>query len=564
MAKSASESWEPERSNRLESWKEIAACLQRQVRTVQLWEVMEAMPVHRHLHAKLCTVYAYKSELDNWLKTRVPRKRGRKQAWSGVTIPRSVTPQAKSSTSRIMLAVLPFVNVSHDPQQEYFSDGITDEIISQLGQLSPQHLGIIARTSTMKYKATNKSVEEVGSELGVEYVLEGGVRYASGRVRITAQLIQVEDQTHLWAESYEKDLADVFAIQDEVATCIADSLALELLPPQKNALPRILAGSSVAYVAYLKGRYCWNMRTFKGLSTGIRYFQTVVRNEPRFAQAHAGLADCYASLAEFGWVPPNEVMPKAKAAALKALEIDDTLAEAHTALAHAKFYFDWDWVGAETGFRRALELNPSYASAHEWFSDYLVAMGRSEEAIREAKLAQRLDPLSLIISTNLGCTFFYARQFERAVRQCLQTLDMDPNFWVAHWFLGCAYLQLGMTEKAVEALQDATALSGPLGWEVNILPSLVHAYVLLGRKADARKLAKKLMVLSKEKYISPLHIALACAGLGERDRAFEWLEKSYQERSLSLTLLKVNPRFDTLSSDRRFQVLVRRIGFTSQ
>jgi TolB-like protein/Flp pilus assembly protein TadD len=450
--------------------------------------------------------------------------------------------------------------MSGDPGQEYFSDGMTEEVIAQSGRLNPRRLGVIARTSSMKYKRTNKGVAEIGRELGVDYILEGSVRRASDRVRITAQLIQVKDQTHLWAESYEKSLADIFAIQSEVAGRIAHSLAVELLPARQAALERASTRNSCAYDAYLKGRYFWNKRTVVGITTGIQYLQQAIGTDPKFARAHAGLADCYTSLVEYGWSLPTKEMPKAMAAAGKALEIDQDLAEAHTSLAHAKFCYERNWAGAEKGFKRAIELNPSYATAHEWFSDYLAAMERFEEADAEGRQAQQLDPLSLIISANRAQILYYKRQYERAVGECLRALEMDLNFWFAHWVLGCSYLELGMTREAIAALQEAAALSRPHGGNINVLPSLAQAYVTVGRKRKALRLADELKALSQKRYVSPYCHALIYAALGDKDCAFAWLEKARQERCSWLTLLKVDPRVDALRSEPKFHDLVSRLG----
>jgi TolB-like protein/Flp pilus assembly protein TadD len=342
---------------------------------------------------------------------------------------RFIAPVEETGPRKVMLAVLPLENLSADPEQEYFSDGLTEEMIAQLGRLHPESLGVISRTSAMRYKGTDKGADEIGRELGVSYILEGTVRREASQVRITAQLIQVSDQTHLWAESYDRDVAAVFAVQSEVAQRIAHSLEVELLPAQ---VTRPASASSInpeAHEAYLKGRYNMNKRTPQGLQKGLRYFEQAVEKDPEYALAYAGVADTYILLGstQYALLSPEEAMPRAKGAATKALEINDSLAEAHASLANVKLIYKWDWAGAEREFQRTLALHPGYSHAHHWYSLQLAATGRTEEGFSAIRRARRLDPLSPIINVTVGWHFYLARQYDRAVEDLRNTLEMEPR-----------------------------------------------------------------------------------------------------------------------------------------
>ena len=459
---------------------------------------------------------------------------------------------------KIMLAVLPFDNLSADPEQEYFSDGLTEEMIAQLGRLHPQRLGVIARTSSMHYKGTDKNVDEIGRELGVDYILEGSVRRAADRVRITAQLIQVSDQTHLWAESYERELADVFSIQSEVSKSVTRSLALELLPAEQEHLasPRLV--NPAAHEAYLKGRYQSNKRTTEGLRKGIEYFQEAIEREPNYALAYAGLAESYCMLGTYSGVSPEDVYPKAKAAAARALEIDNTLSEAHAAMAYAKQYFDWDWAYAEREYQRALQLNASYAIGHNWYAIYLGALGRHEESIAEARLGLELDPLSLVIQSTMGSMLNAARRYDEAIEHYQKSIELEPNFFDFYVHLGEALLHKGVFEQAIAELQKAVSLSNG---SPHALEGLGYAYAVAGKRAEALDVLRQLERLSEGGYVPAMGVALIHTGLGEKDKGFVWLEKAYQERSVGWYRLKVDARFDSLRSDPRFQSLLRRMNF---
>ncbi|MCH8912571.1 MAG: tetratricopeptide repeat protein, partial [Planctomycetes bacterium] len=464
-------------------------------------------------------------------------------------------PPAQSPNGKIMLAVLPFEDMSPEPQ-EWFSDGMTEEMIAQLGRLHPKKLGVIARTSAMRFKNTDKGIDQIGRELGVDYILEGSVRRAGERVRITAQLVQVSDQTHLWAQSYNRHVADVFAIQIDVAEQIARALALELLPGEQAALAQALTPSPAAHEAYLRGRYYWNKRTPEGLKKGLEHFQRAVEQDPGYALAYAGVADSYAVMASWNLLPPDEGYPKAKAAATKALEIDDTLAEAHALLAVVAKEYDWDFSRAERGFRKALQLNPGYATAHQWYAEYLAAMGRHEEAIAEIERAEELDPLSLIINAIAGYVCYFASEYDQAIDHCQKALELDPNFATAHYFIGWVYERKGMYGEAIAELQKARTLSG----NIDFLAVLAHAYAVSGRTKQARKMLDEVKAFSERAYVSPYVLALIYMGLGEKDQAFAWLETAYAERAINLVVLKVDPRYDELRGDPRFDDLLRRIG----
>ncbi len=473
----------------------------------------------------------------------------------------SAAPQKKSSEERIMLAVLPLDNMSGKAEDEYFSSGLTEEMITYLGRLDPEQLGVIGHTSTKPYKNTQKSVAQIGEELSVDYVLEGSVRRENDQFRVTGQLIDVQDQTHLWAETYDGNLSKVFAIQSEIAARIASSLKLKLL---SKALPSNSEGgnSGPIHEAYLKGRYFSDLVTERGFQKGIQYFGEAIEGNPSYAQAYAGLAGCHCQLGGHGMelLRPRETLPKAKVAALKAIELDGSLAEAHAVLGMIRLKYDWYWSGAEEAFKQAINLNPSYAQAHLWYSLYFEVLGRPEEAINEARLALNLDPLSLKANVNLAAQYYQARQYEQTIEQLQRGLEFNPNFWGAHWLLGDTYERQGRYKEAISELKQAVALSdnnpGPLG-------SLGYTYARSGQKELALSLHHQLQLMAEERYVSPFNSALIFMGLGEKDQAFEWLERAYEERSRSMIWLNVEARCDSLRSDPRFMALVGRIGFPS-
>jgi TolB-like protein/DNA-binding winged helix-turn-helix (wHTH) protein/Flp pilus assembly protein TadD len=468
--------------------------------------------------------------------------------------PRTQT-EADSAPSRAtMLAVLPFENLSADPDEDYFSDGLTEEMITQLASLNPDRLGVIARTSAMLYKRTNKGAAQIGRELGADYILEGSVRRSGERVRITAQLILARTQAHVWADSYERRVDDILMLQSEVARAIAREISVQLSAHQESRLASSRTVVPRAYEAHLKGRYFWNQRTTDGFQKALLHFQEALRLDAEYAGAYAGMADTYTLLGYYSILPPHEAYPKAKAAALKALDIDPTLAEAHSSLAGVYMDYEWTWDAVEQEYIRALQLNPGYAVAHQWFGNYLSAMGRSQEAIRETLRARELDPLSKIVNANVGWVYHLARQDDKAVEEAQKALELDANFYWTHLLLGRARLQQNMREEAIASFEKASTLSGgnPM-----VLGELGHAYAVTGRRADADKV---LAQLSRREYPPPYEIALIHAGMGDIDQSLAWLDKSYRERARALGFAKVEPRLDPLRADPRFVALLRRLA----
>ena len=454
------------------------------------------------------------------------------------------------------LAVLPLENLSRDPQQDYFAEGMTDELITELSKL--RALRVISRTSSMQYKSPHQSLGQIARGLNVDAVVEGTVLRSGDQVRITAQLIRASPEKHLWAESYEGDLSAVLTLQREVARSIANAIQVKLTAGEQARLSSAHPVNAEAHEAYLRGRYLWNRRTEEGLNKAIDYFQQAIDKDTNYASAYAGLADAYGLLgfAEYGSVSPRDAVPKAEAAANRALEIDETLAEAHTALGAIKHRFEWDWQGAEREFKRAIELNPNYPTAYHWYALYLASMGRMDEAVRVAKRGQELDPLSLIVNTALGRVFYFARQPDQALERVRKTLELDPNFPVARYWLGLAYEQKGMNQEAVAELASLRALSvSPLR-----IAGLGHVYAISGDKAKAQEVLSELNQLSSEKYVSPYDIAIVYSGLGDKNQTFRWLERAYQEREGSLVYMNVEPMFDSIRSDPRFKNLAHRVG----
>ena len=461
--------------------------------------------------------------------------------------------------SRIMLAVLPFENMSGQKSQEYFSDGLTEEMITQLGRMNPERLGVIARTSAMRYKNATKTAHQIGQELHVSHILEGSVRRASGRVRITAQLIQVSDQTHLWAESYERGVSDILALQSDVAQAIARQIQIKLMPRVQE---RLAASGSIfaeAYEAYLKGRYLWNQRTPQALQKSIRYFEKAIQIDPAYATAYAGIADSYLTLQDDGLLPTLKATAEAKRAAGEALRRDAMLAEPHISLAHAYFH-EFNWLASEREFKCGLELNPNYAIGHFYFANYLLARGQFEDALAEARQAKALDPVSLPVRSNTAMALYYGGQYDQAIEQCLQVLEIDPNFARSYEDLGRIYWEKGMRRDAIRAFKKAVTYSGQGS---RYIASLAHAYGVAGRRKEALSLLEELSNLARKRYISPFAFALICTGLGNKDQAFAWLDRAYQERADALPFVKVNPRLAPLRSDSRFQTLIRRMSLAS-
>ena len=456
------------------------------------------------------------------------------------------------------IAVLPFVNVSPDKENEYFSDGMTEELIGALSKVEGLH--VAARTSAFAFKGKDQDVREIGEQLGVSSVLEGSVRRAGDKLRVTAQLVDTSDGYHLWSETYEREMKDVFAIQDEISRAIVKALQLKLAGGKHAPLIKRHTENLHAYHLYLQGRHFWNRRTEEWLTKATKCLEQAVAVDPDYALAYAGLADCYAvlAIAEYGALAPKQAMPKARAAAQKALEIDSILVEAHTSLAHVVAFFDWRWAEAEERFKRALTLDSQYAIAHHWYAILLAVMGRSEEAIAQQKRAQELEPLSLFINKNLGTILFYARQFDQAVQQYRETLELDPSFSQAHFFLGLAYEGLGRYDDAITEFETAMAAARE---NTVMLGALGRTYARAGERVRALEILDELNQQSLRHYVPAFNVAMLHLGLGDEDQVFEWLEKACEERSSWLTSLQVDPLFDSLRSDSRFTALVRKVGF---
>jgi TolB-like protein/Tfp pilus assembly protein PilF len=587
--------------DRLDSWKEIAVYLDRDVTTVQRWEKREGMPVHRHQHDRMGSVYAFRSELDTWVESRRLRledeekerkaerpldaegnhgpsgtplaRRWSAKSWRALAVALGIVLIAASvgyvrwsrwpnpsrqPRGRMMLAVLPFQNLTGDIGQEYFSDGMTEEMITQLSNLDPEHLGVIARTSVMHYKNGQAPLDQIGRELGAHYVLEGSVRRDSDKVRITAQLVQMKDQSHLWSRTYDREVSHLLSLQGEIARQIADEIQFTLgdraSSEPGHASPSYPA-TYEAYDLYLRGQYFWNKRTVEGFQQAIAYFEKAIAKDPNYARAYAGLADSYALLGGYSMAPQLDFMQKARAAALRALELDDKLPEAHTALAFIVQKYEWDWLRAEKEFRRAIELNPNYVTAHHWYAEHLTYRGHFDEAFAESERARQLDPLSLIIAADNGAILYYSRQYDGAIEKWRAVLAMDPASSRAH-LVRNAYVEKGRIADALADVENYHAVDDtPWRWS-----SLAYIYGRSGQRVQALRALRKLEQINRYQAMDSAAILWAHIGLGDKDQAFVWLERAYTEHSNTLMTLKVEPGYDSLRSDPRFQDLMRRVG----
>jgi TolB-like protein/Flp pilus assembly protein TadD len=474
------------------------------------------------------------------------------------TFRRNETPAREAATQQepSAIAVLPFVNMSSDPDNEYFSDGLTEELISTLAKIAS--LRVVARTSVFQFKGKASDLRYIGAQLQVTTVLEGSVRREGDRVRVTAQLINVADGYHLWSDTYERETKKVFAVQEEISKAIADALKARLSVDPHISVTRHPEDVE-AYNLYLKARYYLNLRSEVGFLRSLDFFRKAVVKNPSYALAYAGLADAYSLSTRYHVAPAQEAWPKAKAAALKAVELDDTLAEAHTALAFVKLHYDWDWSGAEHEFRKALDINPSYAAAHQWNTWALAVRGRFEEAIASMKMACSLDPLSHNVSADLALAYYFSRQYEDAVQQCQEVLDLQPGFHRAHQLMGMVYIQQGLYPEAVAELQQAAVTSDR---NRKVLGFLGFAEVMCGRRSDAERVLVELQG-GERPYVSGVDLALIYSALGDRDRTFEWLEKAYDEHDGELIWLGVDPIYDRVREDPRFRSLLERLRLLS-
>jgi TolB-like protein/Tfp pilus assembly protein PilF len=472
---------------------------------------------------------------------------------------------AYAPAKRAMLAVLPFQNLSNDSGQEYFSDGLTEETITDLGQLSPENLGVIARTSAMAYKHTGKTVSQIGRELRVDYVLEGSVRREGGKARVSVQLIRVSDQTHLWAQNYDRDLQDLLDVQNELGRAIAEQVRANLTPQRQIELAKKHVVNPGAYDLYLKGRFYWNQRTPGSIKESIGYFQQATAKDGNFALAYAGLADAYNISNIVGPVSARDSLPQAKAAAMRAILLDPSLAEAHAALGMEKSHYEFDFPGAEREFLKAIDLNPNSPYAHLFYSNcFLMPMGRKAQAIAENKRAVEIDPLSLPINNFMGMTYMLAGDDASAYRQFQHTIALDPSFALAHEYFSWLLITTGRYEEAIKEQEKSDVLTGSSPEEAAAGAIVMEsAFKNGGEKRFWQKHLERELEFSKQpgEYASPSNLAGAYAMAGQTDKAFELLEKGYEAREgQALTLLKFSPAYKNLRGDPRFSAMLRKIG----
>jgi len=468
---------------------------------------------------------------------------------------RRIHPPTVAPPGRIMMAVLPFQNLTGDPKQEYLTDGVTEEMITQLGRLQPQRLGVIARTSVMGYKHGDARMDQIGRELGVQYVLEGSVRRDGERMRITAQLIQVKDQSHLWAREYEHNLKDLFALQDDVTAGVAEEIQARLALEPRNRAGRNHLVTPEAHDAYLLGRYSLNGRTAAGLRNAETYFHAAIAADPNYALAYTGLAESYLLMAANGSSLQGMSL-QARTAAKKALTIDPTLGEPHAILGLIAQNHDWNWQESEREFKLAMALDPNDAIPHHWYSGGLAVRGRFEECLRENAIAKQLDPLSLVIRSSEGEYLYVARRYDEAIGKMDQVLEIEPNFALAHYVRGLSYEQQGKWQEALADLEKARRLDDT----PHNVAMLGEAYALSGDKNRARQILAELQARAKREEVSALYPAIIYVGLGEKDAAFAGLEEAFQERATYLLALKFAPFYDPLHLDARFDDLVNRMG----
>jgi|HubBroStandDraft_1064217.scaffolds.fasta_scaffold00069_56 TolB-like protein/Flp pilus assembly protein TadD len=609
--------------DRLDSWKEIAAYLKKEVRTVQRWEKSAGLPVRRLAHGKLGTVFAYKPDLDAWWQEKQSKLDDEENrpvgeadsSGSNVVVLLPGADQSEKDQSekdpfekdhrekdhaehtanadarpgplrrhavllvlvvlgvgvalrlfwpqiheriwppkaKMVLAVRPFKNMSGDPGQDFLADGLTEEMITRLGQLHPEEMGVIRLSPAY----ASSGLDRIGQDVHANYVLEGSVRRSGERVAITAQLIQVSDQTQVWGESYERDLQDVLRIQAEVASAIAGGV-LNKLP---HTQPLIRQVNREAYLAYLEGRYFWNKRTEEGFAKAITLFQRSIEIDPTYAPPYAGLADCYELLgsAPYSTLSPSEAFPKAEAAARKALELDSTLAEAHVPLGYSELVYERNFPEARKEFEEALRLRPGYATAHQFYGYYLTTMGKSDEAIAERKKALELDPISPLLHSALGEAYYHARQFDVSIEQNHKALELDPSYAIALVNIGRAYEQMGMHQQARAAFQRILTYAPE---DPAILALMGHEYAVSGDKGNANQILGKMREIATRKYVPAVYFATIYTGLNQKDDAFHWLDKAYDERCEYLIYLGSEPLADPLRGDPRFSRLLSRLGLT--
>jgi TolB-like protein/Flp pilus assembly protein TadD len=502
----------------------------------------------RQIRAALCD----DAETPLFIET-VPRR--------GYRFVADVVPVSAPVERRVMLAVLPFKNLSSDLEQEYFSDGLTEEMIAQLGRLNPQRLGVIARTSAMRYKQTDKSIEAIGRELGVSHVLEGSVRRAANRVRVTAQLIQVKDQTHTWAHSFERAVGDILALQSDIAQAIATEIGVQFTAHERVRLASPRPVDPSVYEAYLKGRYFWKRRSQEALQKSVRYFNQAIEIDPEYAPAYAGLADVHLTQLDYNYLPPREAFALADRVLLDALRLDNTLAEPHTSLGHLRLH-QFNWAAAEQQFTRAIELNPGYDTAHYYFGNLLAAFGRFDEAVAEANRALELDPISPNARQNRLFILYLARRYEQAVEQVKDIIELDPTYTELYYYLGHFYERQGDYSRAIEAFYKVNPQSHRQGGTV--LAAIGYAHAKAGHRGEAINVLRQLEELSTREYVSSYELALLHLALGNKDEAFVQLSKAYDDHSSYLPFLNVDARLDEVRTDPRFHVLVQQLKFPTR
>ena len=595
---------------RLDSWKQIADHLKRDVRTVQRWEKKEGLPVHRLVHGALGTVYAYKTELDAWW-TRAERRvaeddsvaaaagvqpgveefefdeqaferqeRASRRGFWFITkfvgtailvlslplfwLARHRLSPSTPASGLVRLMVLPLDNLSGDPSQNYFSQGMTEELCAQLAKFNPRQMAVIARNTAERYK--DKPIDQIGRDLAVDYVIEGSVRREAQRVRVTVQLIDTKAQTHLWAKSYEEEMRDVLSLQRSMANEIADEVHVQLVHGEASAIGAAPTSGlnfkgevdPEAYDLFLRGKYFWNLREPGSVPKAIGFFQQTVQKDPKYAPAYAGLADAYALLgsAQIGALPPRQAFPQAKAFAQRALALDDSLGEAHASLAYILLVYDRDWPAAEREFNRAIELNPGYPLAHQWLGLYYESLGRFDEAIATVQRARELDPLALPANIALIEAYYFARRYNQAIEQGRKTVELYPNAALAHFNLGRAYQQQQMYKEALAEFTRARELAP----KATTLPFLGYAQAMVGERDHALNTLALLRNFADQGYVPAIYRAVIYTGLKDDDNAFFWLNRAYDEHCDYLVFLNQDPMADNLRSDPRFAELIRRIG----
>ena len=575
----------------LDSWKEIAAYLDRDVTTVQRWEKREGMPVHRHLHDKRGSVYALSSEIDIWRQSRkLSLEEERQQSAAEVpTEPKADRPAATSRLGRWLvlssavavlallafayviariravdaslpkiksLAVLPLQNLSGDPSQDYVADGMTEELIGQLSRI--HGLRVTSRTSSMHFKNIQLPMREIAKMLGVDVILEGSLIREGNKVRIHAQLIRAATDEHIWTGEYQREYRSLLEVQDQVTRSIVEQIEVNLTPEDRARLASTHPVDPEAHESYLKGLYYFNQRTADALNKSIASFQQAIAKDSGYAPAYSGLAEAYAMLGFRGGFPSKDALSRAKIAALKAIELDNALAEPHASLAFIAETHEWDWATAEREYKRALELNAGDAQAHNWYAGYLTYTGRFDDGISEARRARDLDPLSLPINNALAGRLLAGGHSDEALQQVQETLELDGHFAPAHQSLGWVYLHTGRQDEAIREFQNALKLSGTDDTDLQL--DLGFAYAVSGKRDEARRILARMEKLHEQGIVPSGSVAILHGALGESNEAFAWLEKAYEERDPQLTYIKAGRRFEPLRKDPRFKQLVRRVG----